>query len=380
MKVYLLGTAYPYRGGLASFNERLMKEFDGCGHETKIINFSLQYPSLLFPGKSQYVDGGKPPDITIERKLNSINPANWYVVGNYIAREKPDLLIIKYWLPFMGPAFGTVARRVKKNNHTKMACILDNLIPHESRPGDGIFTSYFVKPIDHFIAMSRKVQDDLTSHFPSKTCNYHPHPIFDNFGKAISQNEARKKLGLNTKKKYILFFGFIREYKGLGLLIEAFAKVMDDLPDVDLIVAGEFYDDREKYDRLIKTHKILNRLHLFHEFIPNEDVVNFFCAADVIVQPYKSATQSGVTQIAYHFDKPMIVTDVGGLPEIVSDGVSGFISKVDPHDLAQKINQFFSLTDIKEMSLSVAEEKKRFSWNAMMEQLIDSVKVHSSVK
>ena len=306
MKIVLLGTAWPYRGGLASFNERLIKQFSIEGHETQIITFTLQYPSILFPGKTQYSDSPPPPEIKITRKVNSINPFNWRKVGNQIKDIAPDILIIKYWMPFMAPCFGTIAGIVKKNKKTKVVCIADNIIPHEQKFYDRSFTRYFIKNVDAFVVMSDSVLRDLAQFNRSKLRAKNPHPLFDNFGEKVSKEIACSKLGLDVSKNYILFFGFIRAYKGLDLLLKAFADLRIKELKIQLIIAGEFYEDEKPYEQLIKELQLTDSVHSFPKFISDEEVKNYFCAADLVVQPYKNATQSGVTQIAYHFEVPML--------------------------------------------------------------------------
>ena len=325
MKITLLGTAYPYRGGLAAYNERLIHQFNSEGHSGNIETFTLQYPNFLFPGESQYADWEAPQNVEITESLNSVNPINWIKVGLKIKKQKPDILIIKYWLPFMGPAFGTVARIVKSNKHTKVISILDNIIPHESRMGDKWFSKYFVGAVDAFVGMSQSVLDDLNQFTTTKPRAFSPHPLFDNFGKAVSKETSAEFLKLDKEQKYMLFFGLIRDYKGLDLLLEAMAeKLLQDI-DVKLLVAGEFYSDSKPYFDLIEKHHLQDRVIMHNKFVPDPEVKYYFGIADIIVQPYKTATQSGVTQIAYHFEKAMLVTNVGGLAEIVPHQKVGFV-------------------------------------------------------
>lgn len=368
-KIFIIGTAYPYRGGLAAYNERLASEFMNNGEEVTIHTFKLQYPGFLFPGKSQFASWETPNHLSIKRTVNSINPFNWIVLGRKIKREKPDLVIFKYWIPFMAPCFGTIARIIKKNKKTRIITIVDNMIPHEKRAGDKLFNRYFVKPIDAYIAMSESVLKDIKNIDPEKPSALSPHPLFDNFGDILSKKEALNKLGLPDKHKYILFFGFIRDYKGLDLLLKALAeKEVKDLP-VRVLIAGEFYTNPDPYYELIKQLKIEDRVILKTDFIADREVKNYFCASDLVVQPYKSATQSGVTQIAYHFNKPMIVTDVGGLAEIVPDGKTGYVVQQDPADIAKAIQAFFYENRSKEFMENMKSEKKKYSWSKMVEAI-----------
>ncbi len=370
MKIALIGTAYPYRGGLAAYNEKLATELQQEGHEVTIYTFTLQYPSILFPGKTQYSSEPAPTHLNIVRCMNSVNPLNWWSVGNKIKKEKPDLLITKYWLPVMGPCFGTIARIVKGNGHSKVVCILDNVIPHESRIGDSAFTKYFVKPIDGFIAMSKSVLDDLRQFTQLENVKLSPHPLFDNFGEKLPKNEALTKLGLDTSCQYILFFGLIRKYKGLDLLIEAFADSRFRNSKIKLIVAGEYYSDKTVYTDLIQKHNLAADIIQVDKFIPDSEVKLFFSACDLVVQPYKTATQSGVTQIAYHFNKPMVVTDVGGLKELCPDGKVGYVVNVNAPEIADAILKFFKDTDQAAMLNNIIEEKKKYSWSILIKNVL----------
>ncbi|MCC8173072.1 MAG: glycosyltransferase, partial [Odoribacter sp.] len=325
MKIVILGTAHPYRGGIAALNERLAQELVKEGNDVTIYNFSLQYPGFLFPGKTQYTTDAPPRELKILSKINSINPFNWLKVGKELKKNRPDLIIVRYWLPFMGPALGKICRIAKKNKHTKVICIADNIIPHEKRIGDYALTKYFTHSVDGFITLSKQVYNDLETFVKNPIRRYTPHPLYDHYGEIISRKEALKKLGLDEKYHYLLFFGFIRDYKGLDLLLETMAKPAIKKQNIKLIVAGEFYSDKEKYVKIIEDFSISENVILKSDYIPNDDVNLYFCASDMIVQPYKSATQSGVTQIGYHFNKPMLVTKVGGLPEIVFNGKSGYV-------------------------------------------------------
>ncbi|MCX6326786.1 MAG: glycosyltransferase [Bacteroidia bacterium] len=371
MKIILLGTAYPYRGGLAAYNERLAGQFAIEGHEVRIFTFSLQYPGFLFPGKSQYIDGSSPEGINIERRINSINPFNWISVGYKIRKEKPDILIIKYWLPFMSPCFGTIARIARSDNHTKVICIFDNVIPHEKKPGDRLLTKYFVNCIHGAVAMSQSVMNDLRlfrKYIPAKL---NPHPLFDNFGVPVNKEDALTKLGLDPDSKYLLFFGFIRAYKGLDLLIKAFADNRLRNKHLKLIIAGEFYENSKPYLDLVKKHNLENDIIFYGRFINDNEVKIFFSVADLVVQPYKTATQSGVTQIAFHFEKPMLVTDVGGLREIVPDGICGYVVKPEPNEITESILDYFDNNREAHFTEGVKKEKDKFTWNKMTASIIE---------
>lgn len=370
MNIIILGSAHPLRGGgIATFNERMAYALQEQGHPVTIYSFSLQYPSFLFPGKSQFTDEPAPAGLTIRSVINSINPFNWIYWGNKIRNERPDLVIVRYWLPFMGPCLGTILRRVRGNGHTRIVAITDNVIPHEQRPGDMQFTKYFLKPCDAFLTMSKDVLQDLKQ-FTDKPALYTPHPLYDNYGAPVTRSEALIKLRLPEERNYLLFFGFIRKYKGLDLLLEALDDPRIRGGKTDLIVAGEFYGDASFYTDIIRSKGLEGRVHLFTEFIPNDQVRYYFCAADLIVQPYRTATQSGITQIAYHFEKPMVVTNVGGLAENVPDGRVGFVADPTPESIATAIDRFLQLPDHSVMHASLILEKQKYSWENFVARLL----------
>ena len=366
MKVIILGPAWPYRGGIAAFNERLARQYQAEGHEVEVVTFTLQYPSFLFPGTTQYSTDPAPEGLKITRKLNSINPFSWLSTGRYIRRQRPDLVLSAFWLPFMAPAMGTALRRAKRKGMRRVS-ILHNLIPHEHRPGDKLFSRYFVGSNDAFITLSRSVLDDLNVFDPKglKPRTFSPHPLYDHYGATLGRKEALDLIGLRENQRYVLFFGFIREYKGLDLLLDAMADERMEKLGVKLIVAGEFYGDPKPYQEQISRHDIGDRVVLHTEFIPDHEVNRYFCAADLVVQPYKNATQSGVSQIAYHFEKPMVVTNVGGLPEIVPDGKAGFVVKPDSQEIADAIVRYFEEDWQQCLTEGVREEKKKYAWDKM---------------
>jgi len=363
----IIGPAYPFRGGLATYNERLARAFMQKGDEVIIHTFSLQYPSFFFPGKTQYSNSPAPKDLHIEVSVNSVNPFNWIRIGRRLRIYKPDIVIIKFWIPFMAPCFGTIARKIRKNGHSKIISIIDNIIPHEKRPGDRALAKYFVNAVDGFVAMSKSVLDDLETFDNKKPKLFCAHPLYDNFGAIIPKEIARQKLGLDFSLHYVLFFGFIRDYKGLDLLLEAFSINVKKDNSLRLIVAGEFYSDSKPYFEIIKKNNLEEYVLMHNDFIPDEKVADYFCASDIVVQPYKNATQSGVTQIAYHFNKPMIVTNVGGLAEIVPDGKVGYVVKPEIAKIADAILKFYKNNKEKEFSENAGIEKAKYSWDNMVE-------------
>jgi glycosyltransferase involved in cell wall biosynthesis len=369
-KVIIIGSAYPLRGGgISTFNERLAKAFQDNGDEVKIYNFSLQYPGFLFPGKTQYSDEEPPEGLKIVTVINSVNPLNWQKIGKRIRDEMADLVIIRYWIPFMAPCLGTIARKIRKNNHSKIIAITDNIIPHEKRPGDRALTKYFIKPVHGFLVMSSSVMEDLKQFDTEKPRLLSLHPLYDNFGASIPKADARKLLDIKQKRNVLLFFGLIRDYKGLDLLIKSLAQEEVEDLKLRLLVAGEFYDDYEKYRSMVDELGLQKTVKMPNAFIPNADVYKYFCAADLVVQPYKSATQSGVTQVAYHFDKPMVVTNVGALPQMVPDGKVGYVVNPNPQEIAAAIAKYFSEERELEFTRNIREEKKKYSWERFLEAI-----------
>ena len=368
--IKIIGPAYPYRGGIATTNERLAEEFLSMGFDVEIETFTVQYPSFLFPGKTQFNSKPAPENLTIQRSINSINPLNWLNVGRRISKEKPDLVIIRYWLPFMAPSLGTIAGQIHKNKHTVIICLADNVVPHEHRPGDRLLTNYFIQRIDGLIAMSRSELTEASAFRKNLPLGYCPHPIFDNYGERLSFEVAKHKLKLDIDTKYLLFFGFIRDYKGLDLLIDAFADERMRKFPVKLLVAGEYYSSPEPYLELIKKNNLEDMIELRTDFIPDDEVNLYFSAADMVVQPYKSATQSGVTQIGYHFNKPMLVTNVGGLSEIIPDGKIGYVVEPDAVSIANALVDFFANNRIAEFEVNIVEEKKKFSWSNLVQTFL----------
>jgi glycosyltransferase involved in cell wall biosynthesis len=366
MRIVLLGPAHPYRGGLASIMETMAREWQSRGHEVRIYTFTVQYPSLLFPGKTQYVTTPAPEDLHIERVMNTVNPLNWLSLGLRLRRECPDMVVMKYWTPFMAPCFGTIDRIARSNGVTKFVCQIDNVEPHEHHIIDRPCNHYYLGAVDGFVYMSEQVHGELKA-YTSAPALFSPHPMFENFGKAVERDEACRRIGIDPAQKYTLFFGLIRDYKGLDLLLKAWAKWMPD--GRKLLIAGEFYASREKYISLIEELGLQDRVVLHDRFIADEDVKYYFSAADALVLPYRTATQSGVTQIAYNFSLPMIVTRVGGLPEIVPDGRVGLVCEADAESIKEALQALYDGDRLQTFKENFAQERKRFSWSAMCDRL-----------
>ena len=367
-KLLLLGPAHPYRGGIAASTEQLARTLQQQGHEVDIRTFTLQYPALLFPGKSQFSESSAPKDLTIYRSLNSINPFNWMIQGRRIREKKYDRMIVRYWTPFLAPALGSVCR-CAKGSGMAVTALVDNLIPHERHFWDRPLSRYFTGSVDAFVAMSRQVQEEIIAFCPSKPVTYSPHPVYDIYGPPIERIEAAKQLGLDATSSWALFFGLVRPYKGLDWLLEAWAmaKKQGATAGKKLLVAGEFYENEEKYRNQVAQLGLREEVVFRNRFIPDHEVAACFSLSDLVVQPYKTATQSGITQIAYHFLKPMIVTNVGGLAEMVPDGVAGLVAAPNPQAVAEAIARFYTEGPIDRFTAGIRSEKERFSWEALAE-------------
>lgn len=367
-QLIIMGPAWPLRGNLAAFDEKLASCFLDAGIQTKLCTFSLQYPNFLFPGSTQYSTDPAPKHLHIEVSINSINPFNWIKIGLRLKKERPDLIIVRYWIPFMGPCLGTILRIVKWNLHTKVIAIVDNMVPHEKRIGDKLFTKYFVGGVDGFLTMSNKVQQDVKV-FTNKPSCIAPHPIYDHFGDTIPTAEARKSLNLDIHDKVILFFGFVRAYKGLDLLIQAMADPAIRSAGIKLVIAGEFYEAPEPYLTQIEKLGLSECISVYNQYIGEQEVKLYVSAADFIIQPYKHATQSGVTPMAYHFLKPMLVTNVGGLADTVPHDKVGLVVEPDPTSIAKGIIQLYERGTAHFLPHLIAE-KKKYSWEQMRQSFL----------
>ena len=370
-KIIIIGPAYPYRGGIANFAdlfvEQLMSE-----DEVNVITFKRLYPSFLFPGKTQFQDNINSAQIIAEKLIDSLNPFNWIKVANKIVTQKPDVVIFSYWLPLIAPCYGKIASILKKRSKAKMLCLCHNIIPHETHIGDTLLTKYLFKSIDNFIILSNNVVNDLMKLRPYAKFKILPHPVYYNFGMAIGKKEARRFLNLPDSEKLILFFGFIRDYKGLDILLEAMKELKDK--EIKLIIAGEYYSNKTKYDKIINALELQNQLYLFTDYIPTSEVKYYFSACDAVILPYRDATQSGIVQIAMNFHKPVIATNVGGLAEVISDNSTGFIVKKDsPQDLAIAIGNFYRQNKEEQFISNIIKETDKYSWSKFTEGLFDLI-------
>ena len=374
MKIVLVGPFPPFRGGISDLNAALADHLSKR-HEIHAINFTTQYPKVLFPGKTQFKKGDPAQEVDSIRCLSSINPFSWRKTAYKIIDIEPDLVLFRFWLPFFAPAFSGVAKKIRKYSDATIMVICDNIIPHEERLLDTRLTKRFFGFIDSFIVLSKKVENELLSFVPEAKYKYSPHPIYSIFNNTLSKEQAKAELKLATKK-VLLFFGLIREYKGLDILINAMEKIKTELEDYTLLIVGECYENENKYTELIKKAGITDNVKCHYSFIPDNEVGKYFSAADVVVLPYKTASQSGIVQIAYHFDTPVIVSNVGGLPEIVDEGKTGYCVEPNSNAFAKAIKAFYENDNISEMNSNISEYKSQFSWDAMVKAIEKLVNVH----
>jgi glycosyltransferase involved in cell wall biosynthesis len=374
VKIVLVGPFPPFRGGISDLNAALADHLSKR-HEIHAINFTTQYPKVLFPGKTQFKKGDSAQEVDSIRCLSSINPFSWRKTAYKIIDIEPDLVLFRFWLPFFAPAFSGVAKKIRKYSDATIMVICDNIIPHEERLLDTRLTKRFFGFIDSFIVLSKKVENELLSFIPEAKYKYSPHPIYSIFNNTLSKEQAKAELKLATKK-VLLFFGLIREYKGLDILINAMEKIKTELEDYTLLIVGECYENENKYTELIKKAGITDNVKCHYSFIPDNEVGKYFSAADVVVLPYKTASQSGIVQIAYHFDTPVIVSNVGGLPEIVDEGKTGYCVEPNSNAFAKAIKAFYENDNISEMNSNISEYKSQFSWDAMVKAIEKLVNVH----
>ncbi len=372
-KIFIIGPAFPLRGGLATFDELFCNAFNEQGHSCEIISYSLQYPGFLFPGSTQFdTSGVAPKHLKIHTLINSVNPLSWIKTARFIKKQKPDFIVFRFWIPFMGPALGSIARMVRKSG-VKVLAITDNVIPHEKRIGDAAFSKYFINGCDGFVTMSKAVMKDLEKFTTTPHKKYLLHPLYTSFGEKIDKYTARKALGLDEHKKIVLFFGLIRKYKGLDMLLDAFHELKSS-PDINLLIAGEFYEDKQPYLDLIEKYQIQDRVILHGKFIANEDVKLYFSAADLVALPYRSATQSGVTQVSFHFEVPTLVTNVGGLSEIIPDKIAGYVVDSSGKAIAEAIKDYFENNRIAAFTEGMRKEKQKYDWKIFVNEVFDLFK------
>ena len=369
-KIFIIGPAYPLRGGLATFDELFCTAFNEQGHDCEIISYSLQYPNFLFPGSTQFdTTGVAPKHIKIHTLINSVNPLSWIKTANFIKKQKPDFIVFRFWIPFMGPALGSIARMVRKSG-IKVLAITDNVIPHEKRIGDAAFAKYFIKSCDGFVTMSKAVMKDLENFTTTKHKKYLLHPLYTSFGEKLNKSDARKVLGIKEDVNLVLFFGLIRKYKGLDMLLDAFNELKEN-SNILLLIAGEFYEDKQPYLDLIEKYQIQNQVILHAKFIANEDVKLYFSAADLVALPYRTATQSGVTQVSFHFEVPTLVTNVGGLGEIIPHQKAGYVVEPNGKAIAESIKDYFTNHRMPLYTEGMKQEKQKYDWKIFVNEVLD---------
>ncbi|MBR1537998.1 MAG: glycosyltransferase [Bacteroidales bacterium] len=367
MRIAYLSTFYPFRGGIAQFNADLLEEFSRA-HTVKAFTFTRQYPSFLFPGKTQYVtESDKAKKVDSEAVLDTANPFSWRPAARRIAAWKPDLLVMKYWMSYLAPSLGTVARYLKRRG-IPVITVLDNVIPHEAKFFDKPFSKWFLRGNSGCVAMSEAVLKDMLSLTPDKPYILQPHPLYDHFGRKMDKREAQEKLGLDSQKRTLLFFGLIRDYKGLDLLIDALPLLGEQY---QLVIAGESYGSFDKYQTQIDASGCKDRIHVFNRYIDDEEVPEFFSAADLCVLPYKSATQSGITAISLHFDLPVAATPVGGLAEsIEKPGIGLMTSGISAEAIAEAVRAFYAAgpDDFVE---NIRKAKATMTWKVFAGKILD---------
>lgn len=370
MKIALIGPAYPYRGGIAHHTNMLYTYLRRHGHEVDVVTFTRQYPQFLYPGQSQEEvgDAGDVAEaIPSVRLIDSINPLTWWRAARHIRNGGYDLHVFRWWLPFFGFSFGTIARILRRSRPGSILVILDNLFPHEKRPGDTLLTNYFFRHCDRAICQSSTVLEQLAKTYPQIPRTMLPHPVYENFGEAIDRDEARRSLGV-TAEKVILFFGFVRRYKGLDRLLEAMPEIIRRVPGVHLLVVGEFFEDREPYLTTIRDGGVGDHVTIHDAYVPNEEVAGWFSAADMLVLPYHNATNSGIVQIGYNFAVPAIVTNVGSLSEVVLDGETGFVlDEATPEAIAGAVERMYGEGTRERFAANIVRERRRYSWDAFVE-------------
>lgn len=372
-KIFIIGPAYPLRGGLATFDELFCEAFNKQGHDCEIISYSLQYPNFLFPGSTQFdTSGHAPKSIKIHTLINSINPFSWIKTARFIKKQKPDFIVFRFWIPFMGPALGSIARMIRKSG-VKVLAITDNVIPHEKRIGDSAFANYFINGCDGFITMSKAVMKDLEQFTDTSHKKYLLHPLYTSFGEKLNKLDARMALGLPADKQIVLFFGLIRKYKGLDMLLDAMNELKSN-PNIILVIAGEFYEDKQPYLDMIDNYQIQNQVICHAKFIANEDVRLYFSSADLVALPYRSATQSGVTQVSFHFEVPTLVTNVGGLGEIIPDKVAGYVVESNGKSIAEGIKDYFENNRMQAFTEGMIKEKQKYDWKIFVDEVFDLFK------
>ena len=372
-RIAVVGPVHPYRGGIAHFTEMTVQVLQQRGHEVHPVSFSRQYPELLFPGKTQLEPSGDAPAVVrnVPRVLDSVNPLSWFRTGFHIRDIAPDAVVFQYWMPFFAPAYGVVARGLQRHYGIPSVAVVHNALPHERHLFDAALSRYFLRVCAGHVVMSDAVRREVEQlAHPASHVEQIDHPVYERFGDAVDREHARGALGLPDDAPVLLFFGFIREYKGLHVLLDAMPSIRERLPDVHLVIAGEAYDDPDRYRSRIERHDLHDAVTWHDGYVPSDEVPIYFGAADLVVQPYVSATQSGVAQIAFHFEVPMVLTDVGGLAEVVPHEEAGLVvPPSDPDALARAAVRYFEDDLQPTLTEGVRQQKKRYAPARLAEAL-----------
>ena len=383
-KIIIIGPAYPYRGSLSELNEKIAAEYVRRGDEVMVFTFTLQYPAILFPGKTQYSTDAQSFDLNIVRNINSINPYNWVYVGDKIGKLHPDFVVFSYWMPFFAPCFAIMAKRIHKHGNIRVVGLVHNFISHESSLFDRLLTPCFVKAMDGFITLSEYVCNQVHDFVKDeKPVLVAPVPSENSFGEKVSKTTALKKLNLDENFNYLLFFGFIRHYKGLDMLIDTLADIRLQKYHVKLLVAGEFYEDKQQYIDRINRLQLSERIIIIDKFIANDDIKYYFSAVDALVLPYRSATQSGLTEKAYNYDTPMIATNVGALSESVIDGKVGYVVDPNVEAITNGLLQFYEEAKYEYFVENIKIEKHKRTWlnfNNTINEVVSLIDNHDNTK
>ena len=379
-KIIIVGPAYPYRGGNALFVSQVYEKLKN-NFTVKVFNYKLLYPSVLFPGTTQFDKSDKQVfNIPSERLLNSISPFNWFKVAKKIISEDADLIVFDWWHPFFGPALGTITRLIKKKYKDKILFITENVVSHESNRIDKLLTKYGLKHAAFYLSLSAKVANELQTFSKGRKIFRSELPVYDCYQSktAFDLQGMRTQLGIPENSTVLLFFGYVRKYKGLDILLKAMPSVLKKHPDAYLLIVGEFYDKPDSYFEIINKNNLNDKVKLVNSFVPNEDVEKYYAVSDLVILPYRSATQSGILNVAYGFKKPVVVTDVGGLAEFVEDSKTGFIVKPDsPAEIERGINKFYNLREKEDFAFNIEERNKLNSFEnlpVLFNNIIENIK------
>jgi glycosyltransferase involved in cell wall biosynthesis len=360
MRICLVGPTHPYRGGISHFTAMLAREMSGA-HDVHIVSFSRLYPGFLFPGRTQFDESASPLTVESERVIDSINPFAWRRAADAVLAHDPGVVVFQWWHPFFAPAFRAMCNRIRRRSDARIVFLCHNVLPHESSPVDRVLTRWGLGGAHAFITQSHEDKRRLLALIPRATVVVHPHPTYTQFTVGrIDRDSARERLDISGR--VLLFFGLIRRYKGVDTLIDAFARVADEL-DATLLLVGEFYEDREPYEERIRAHGLTSRVRVVDRYVPDEEVGVYFSAADLVVLPYRSATQSGIAQTAFAFELPVVVSAVGGLPDVVREGETGYVVPPEnPEAVAEAIRRFYLEDRAGAMAAAIRADAYRFSW------------------